>query len=143
MNTGEDRCALSPASSDTALQAVSQPDVLGMKHGLHHRLNAKVSLSFIGILSPYKSTDMCLELENTLLEGTRCLPDIKAPENGDVTCTNSKDQFQRCRFTCKPSYYVRGLPLTTCLPNGKWSVSAPSCVCRFSNRFYVERYFFI
>ncbi|KAL3047720.1 hypothetical protein OYC64_021825 [Pagothenia borchgrevinki] len=57
----------------------------------------------------------------------RC-PQLEAPENGHVNCSNSDPVFNsQCSFTCNQDFSLDGHDLLTCDRDGDWTGETPTC----------------
>lgn len=57
----------------------------------------------------------------------RC-PLLKAPENGQINCSNSEPVYNsQCYFTCNQGYSLDGHELLTCDTYGNWTGKNPTC----------------
>ncbi|XP_078578155.1 matrilin-1-like [Branchiostoma floridae x Branchiostoma japonicum] len=54
-------------------------------------------------------------------------PVLTAPANGTITPTNRRQYQDQVTFTCNSGYNLVGQTMLTCLVNGSWSASPPTC----------------
>ncbi|KAK5931124.1 hypothetical protein CgunFtcFv8_027299 [Champsocephalus gunnari] len=60
-------------------------------------------------------------------KAVRC-PQLEAPENSHVNCSNSDPVFNsQCSFACNQDFSLDGHDLLTCDRNGNWTGETPTC----------------